>query len=44
MISMHENVNVVYNNENVVCKEKISTSTNVSSKHNRYNDATSTKL
>jgi hypothetical protein len=30
MLSMHENVNVVRNDENVVCKEKVSSSTNVS--------------
>jgi hypothetical protein len=44
MLSMHENVNVVCNNENVVCKEKISKSTNVSSKCKRWYDATSAKL
>jgi hypothetical protein len=40
MLSMHENVNVVCNNENsvcddenIVCNEKASSSTSVSSKH-----------
>jgi hypothetical protein len=41
---MHENVNVVYNDENVVCKEKVSSSMNVSSKRKRSDDATSVKL
>jgi transposase InsO family protein len=44
MLSMHENVNVVCNDGNVVCKEKASSSTNVSSKCKKYDDATSTKL
>jgi hypothetical protein len=44
MLSMHENVNVICNDENVVCKEKVSSSTNVSSKHKRCDDATSMKL
>jgi hypothetical protein len=44
MLSMHENVNVVCNNENVVCKDKVSSSTNVSSKCKRCDDATSMKL
>jgi hypothetical protein len=44
MLSMYENVNVVYNDENVVCKEKGSSSTNVSSKRKRCDDATSVKL
>jgi hypothetical protein len=44
MLSMHENVNVVCNDENVVCNEKVSSSTNVSSKHKRCDDATSIKL
>jgi hypothetical protein len=44
MLSMHENVNVVCNDENVVCKEKGSSSTNVSSKRKRCDDATSAKL
>jgi hypothetical protein len=44
MLSMHENVNVVYNDKNVVCKEKVSSSMNVSSKRKRCDDATSTKL
>jgi hypothetical protein len=44
MLSMHENVNVVCNDENVICKEKVSSSMNVSSKHKRCNDATSVKL
>jgi hypothetical protein len=51
MSSMHENVNIVCNNENticddenVVCNEKASSSTNVSSKHKRCDDATLVKL
>jgi hypothetical protein len=44
MLSMHENVNVVCNDEDVVCKEKDSSSTNVSSKRKRCDDATSVKL
>jgi hypothetical protein len=44
MLSMHENVNVICNDENVVCNEKFSSSTNVSSKRKRCDDATSTKL
>jgi hypothetical protein len=51
MLSMHENVNVVCNNENticddenVVCNEKASSSTNVSSKRKRCDYATSVKL
>jgi hypothetical protein len=44
MLSMHERVNVVCNDENVVCKDKVSSSTNVSSKHKKYDDATSVKL
>jgi hypothetical protein len=44
MLSMHENVNVVCNDEDVVCKEKGSSSTNVSSKRKRCDDATSVKL
>jgi hypothetical protein len=44
MLSMHENVNVVCNDENVVCKEKVSSSTNVSNKRKRCDDATSAKL
>jgi hypothetical protein len=44
MLSMYENVNVVCNDENVVCKDKVSLSTNVSSKRKRCDDATSAKL
>jgi hypothetical protein len=44
MLSMHENVNVVCNDENVVCKENVFSSTNVSSKHKRCDDTTSEKL
>jgi hypothetical protein len=44
MLSMHENVNVVCNDENVVCNEKVSSSTNVSSKRKRCDAATTTKL
>jgi hypothetical protein len=44
MLSMHENVNVVCNDENVVCKDKVFSSTNVSSKRKRCGDATSVKL
>jgi hypothetical protein len=40
MLSMHENVNVVCNDENVVCKDKVSSSTN---KRKRCDDATSAK-
>jgi hypothetical protein len=43
-LSMHENVNVVCNDENVVCKEKVSSSTNVSSKRKRCDVATLMKL
>jgi hypothetical protein len=43
-LSMHENVNVVCNDEDVVCKEKGPSSTNESSKRKRCDDATSTKL
>jgi hypothetical protein len=41
---MHENVNVVCNDKNVVCKDKVSSSTNVSSKRKRFNGAMSVKL
>jgi hypothetical protein len=44
MLSMHENVNVVCNDENIVCKDKVSSSTNVSSKRKRRDDATSVKF
>jgi hypothetical protein len=44
MLSMHENVNVVCNDENVVCKENGSSCMNVSGKRKRYDDATSAKL
>jgi hypothetical protein len=44
MLSIHENVDVVCNDENVECKEKISLSTNMSNKCKRCDDATSTKL
>jgi hypothetical protein len=44
MLSMHKNVNVVCNDENIVCKEKVSSSKNVSSKCKRCDDATSVKL
>jgi hypothetical protein len=44
MLSMHENVNVVCNDENVVCEGKVSSSTNVSNKCKRCDDATSAKL
>jgi hypothetical protein len=44
MLSMHENVNVVCNDENVVCNKQVSSSTNMSSKRNRCDDATSVKL
>jgi hypothetical protein len=44
ILSMHENVNVVCNDENIICKEKVSSSTNVSSKRKRCDDATSVKL
>jgi hypothetical protein len=44
MLFMYENVNVVCNDENIVCNEKVSLSMNVSSKRKRCNDATSMKL
>jgi hypothetical protein len=44
MLSMHENVNGVCNDENIVCNEKAYSSMNVNSKHKRCDDATSTKL
>jgi hypothetical protein len=44
MLSMHDNVNVICNDENVVCKEKVSSSMNVGSKHKICDDATSAKL
>jgi hypothetical protein len=44
MLSMHENMNVICNDENVVCKDKVSLPTNVSSKRKRCDDATSAKL
>jgi hypothetical protein len=44
MLSMYENVNIVCNAENVVCNEQVSSSTNVSSKRKRCNDATSAVL
>jgi hypothetical protein len=44
MLSIHENVNVVCNDENVVCKDKVFSSMNVSSKCKRCDDATSVKL
>jgi hypothetical protein len=44
MLSIHENVNVVCNDENIVCKDKVSLSTNVSRKRKRCDDATSAKL
>jgi hypothetical protein len=44
MLSMHENVNVVCNDENIVCKEKVSSFMNVSSKRKRCDDAISIKL
>jgi hypothetical protein len=44
MLFMHEIVNVVCNDENVVCKEQVFSSMNVSSKRKRCNDATSVKL
>jgi hypothetical protein len=44
MLSIHENVNVVSNDENVMCKGNVSSSTNVSSKRKRCDNATSAKL
>jgi hypothetical protein len=41
MLSMHGNMNVVCNDENVVCKDKVSSSTN---KRKRCDNATSAKL
>jgi hypothetical protein len=44
ILSMHENVNVVCNDENVVYNEKVPSSRNVSSKCKICDDATSAKL
>jgi hypothetical protein len=44
MSSMHENVNVVCNDENIVCNENVSSSMNVSSKHKRRDNETFVKL
>jgi hypothetical protein len=44
MLSMQENVNVVCNDENIMCNEQVSSSTNVSSKCKRCDDAISAKL
>jgi translation initiation factor IF-1 len=44
MLSMYENVNVLCNNENIVCNEHVSSSMNMSSKRKRYDDVTSVKL
>jgi hypothetical protein len=44
MLSMYENVNVVCNDENVVCKDKVSSSTNVSSKCKRCDYATFSEI
>jgi hypothetical protein len=44
MLSMHENVNVVCTDENVMCNENVSSSTNVSSKRKRCDNATSVKF
>ena len=44
MLSMHENVNVVCNDENVMCKDNVFSSMDVSSKRKRCDDATSVKL
>jgi uncharacterized protein YuzB (UPF0349 family) len=44
MLPMHENVNVVCTDENIVCKEKVSSSTNVSNKRKRCDDSTLAKL
>jgi hypothetical protein len=44
MLFIHDNVNIVCNDENVVYKEKVSSSTNVSSKRKTCDDATSMKL
>jgi hypothetical protein len=44
MLSMYKNMNVVCNDENIVCKEKVSSSTNVGNKRKRCDNATSTKL
>jgi hypothetical protein len=41
MLSMHENVNVVCNDENLVCKDKVTSSMN---KQRRCDDTTSAKL
>jgi hypothetical protein len=44
MLSMYENLNVVCNDDNVVCNEKVSSSMSMSSKHKRYENETSAKL
>jgi hypothetical protein len=44
MLSKQENVNIVCNDENIVCNEKVSSSMNVSSKRKRCDDETSMKL
>jgi hypothetical protein len=44
MLSMHQNVNVVYNDESVVCNEKGSSYMNVSSTCKRHDDEISAKL
>jgi hypothetical protein len=44
MLSIHENVNVVCNDENVICNKKGSSSMNVSSKRKIYDDETLVKL
>ena len=44
MLSMHENVNVVCNESNIVCNSESSSSMNGKSKHKRCDSETSTKL
>ena len=44
MLSMHENVNVVCNESNIVCNSESSSSMNGKSKRKRYDSETSVKL
>jgi hypothetical protein len=44
MLSIHENVNIVCNDENVLCNEEVSLSMSASSKHKRCDNETSLKL
>jgi hypothetical protein len=44
MLYMHENVNVVCNEESIVCNEKVPLSMNMSNKRKRYDNETPAKL